>query len=201
MSDLLSPFFLLVYSLVVVFCCCCWLACLSDTKTSNAHPATIAGSLRAEVHAVMQFLAVAPLIFDQFVIARRCLQRRPAIIVCRRVWDLRFNLADWSHPSVWFVHFAGDTQAVHVRDEFHGRMLSSCVCAFFSRWRKPLMYSSSGSFCFWCISSNARKTSTRCFFSITRSACSNSRTTALYRAFVAAGFELISSVFIIVGFL
>ena len=30
-----------------------------------------------------------------------------------------------------------------------------------------------------CISSNARKTSTRCFFSITRSACSNSRTTAL----------------------
>ena len=88
-----------------------------------------------------------------------------------------------------------------VRDEFHGRILSSCVCAFFSRWRKPLMYSSSGSFCFWCISSNARKTSTRCFFSITRSACSNSRTTALYRAFVAAGLELISAVFIIVGFL
>jgi 5S rRNA maturation endonuclease (ribonuclease M5) len=31
-------------------------------------------------------------------------------------------------------------------------------------------------------SSNARKTSTRCFFSITRSSCSNSRTTVRYRA-------------------
>ena len=134
--------------------------------------------MRAEVHAVVQFLAVAPLIFDQFVIARRCLQPRPAIIVCRWVWDLRLNLADW----------------------FHGRMFSSCVCACFNRWRKPLMYSSSGSCCCWCISSNARKTSTRRVFSITRSACSNSRTTALYRAFVAAGLWLLSAVLIVIGF-
>jgi hypothetical protein len=68
-----------------------------------------------------------------------------------------------------------------VRDEFHGCMFSSCLCACFNRWRKSLMYSSSGSCCCWCISSNARKTSTRCFFSITRSACSNSRTTVRYR--------------------
>ncbi len=61
-------------------------------------------------------------------------------------------------------------------------MLSSCFCAPFSRWRKPLMYSSSGSCCCWCISSKARKTSTRCFFSVTRSACSTSRTTGRYRA-------------------
>ena len=32
-----------------------------------------------------------------------------------------------------------------VRDEFHGCMFSSCLCAAFNRWRKPLMYSSSGS--------------------------------------------------------
>ena len=51
-------------------------------------------------------------------------------------------------------------------------MFSRCFCAPFNRWRKPLMYSSSGSWCCWCISSNARKTSTRCFFSTTRSACS-----------------------------
>ena len=89
----------------------------------------------------------------------------------------------------------------HVRDELHGRMLSSCVCACFNRWRRPLMYSLSGSSCCWYISSNARKTSTRCFFSITRSACSNSRRTALYRALVAAGLELISAVFICCWFL
>jgi hypothetical protein len=52
----------------------------------------------------VQFVAVAPLIFDQFVIARRCLQRRPAILVCRWVWDLRLNLLDWLHPFIWFVH-------------------------------------------------------------------------------------------------
>ena len=64
----------------------------------------------------------------------------------------------------------------------NGRMFSSCFCAPFNRWRKPLMYSSSGSCCCWCISSNARKTSMRCFFSVRRSACSNSRTTGRYRA-------------------
>ena len=32
-----------------------------------------------------------------------------------------------------------------VRDEFHGCMFSSCLCAAFNRWRKPLMYSASGS--------------------------------------------------------
>jgi hypothetical protein len=89
---------------LVVFSCCCWLVCLSDAKTSKAHPAMIASSMRAEVHAVVRFLAVAPLILDQFVIARRCLQRRPAIIVCRWVRDLRLNLADWSHRFIWFVH-------------------------------------------------------------------------------------------------
>jgi hypothetical protein len=70
--------------------------------------------MRAEVHTVVRFLAVAPLIFDQFVIARRCLQRRPAILVCRRVRDSRLDLADWPHPFIWFVHFAGDTQALHM---------------------------------------------------------------------------------------
>jgi hypothetical protein len=89
---------------LLFFSCRCWLACLSYAKTSNAHPATIASSMRAEVHAVVQFLAVAPLIFDQFVIACRCLQRRPAIIVCRWVRDLRLNLVDWQHPFIWFVH-------------------------------------------------------------------------------------------------
>lgn len=98
----------------VVFFCRCWLVCLSYAKTSNAHPAMIAGSMRAEVHAVVQFLAVAPLIFDQFVIARCCLQPRPAIIVCRWVRDLRLNLADWLQPFIWFVHFADDTQALHM---------------------------------------------------------------------------------------
>jgi hypothetical protein len=44
------------------------------------------------------------------------------------------------------------------------------------------------------------KTSTRRFFSITRSARSNSRTAALYRAFVAAGLWLLFAVFIVVGF-
>jgi len=63
-----------------------------------------------------------------------------------------------------------------------GHMFSSCFCAPFSRWRKPLMYSSFGSCCCWCISSNAFKTSMRCFFSITRSVCSNSRITVRYRA-------------------
>ena len=91
--------------------------------------------------------------------------------------------------------------SAHVRDEVHGRMFSSCVCARFNRWRKPLMYLSSGSCCCWCISSNARKTSTRRFFSITRSACSNSRTTVRYRAFVAAGHELVFAVFICCWFL
>ena len=67
------------------------------------------------------------------------------------------------------------------RPHQNGRMFSSCVCSRFKRWRKPLMYSSCSCFC-WCISSNARKTSTRRFFSITRSACSNSRTTVRYRA-------------------
>ena len=61
-----------------------------------------------------------------------------------------------------------------LRSHQNGRMFSSCVCSRFKRWRKPLMYSSSGSRCCWCISSNARKTSMRCFFSVTRSACSNS---------------------------
>jgi len=74
----------------------------------------IASSTRAEVHAVVQFLAVAPLIFDQFVIARRCLQSRTAIIVCRWVRDLRLNLADWPHAFIWFVHFADGTQAGHM---------------------------------------------------------------------------------------
>ena len=69
-----------------------------------------------------------------------------------------------------------------VRDEFHGCMFSSCLCAAFNRWRKPLVYSSSGWWCCSCVSSNARKTSTRCFLSITRSACSNSRTPVRYRA-------------------
>jgi hypothetical protein len=63
-----------------------------------------------------------------------------------------------------------------------------------------LMYSSSSSFCCSCISSNARKTSTRRSFSITRSACSNSRTTALYRAFVAARLWSLFAVFTVVGF-
>jgi hypothetical protein len=67
------------------------------------------------------------------------------------------------------------------RPHQNGRMFSSCLCACFNRWRKSLVYSSSGWWCCSCVSSNARKTSTRCFFSITRSACSNSRTPVRYR--------------------
>ena len=89
-------------------------------------------------------------------------------LICGRHFEVSCLFSDSSLPPA-------------VRDEFHGRMFSSCFCAPFNRWRKPLMYSSSGSCCCWCISSNARKTSTRCFFSITRSACSNSRTTVRYR--------------------
>ena len=76
---------------------------------------------------------------------------------------------------------AGNTEQF-CRPHQNGRMFSSCLCACFNRWRKPLVYSSSGSWCCSCVSSNARKTSTRCFFSVTRSPCSNSRTTGRYRA-------------------
>ena len=71
----------------------------------------------------MRFLAIAPLIFDQFVIARRSLQRRPAIIVCRWVRDLRLNLGDWPYPLTWFVHCGiSQISANVVGDEFHGRI-------------------------------------------------------------------------------
>ena len=149
----------------------------------------------------MRFLAVAPLIFDQFVIARRSLQRRPAIIVCRWVRDLRLNLGDWPYPLTWFVHCGiSQISANVVRDEFHGRIASSCFSAPFKRWRKPLMYSSSSSCCCWCICSNVRKPSTRRFLSFTRSARSNSRAPIRYRVFVAAGFSLLFAVLIVVGF-
>jgi hypothetical protein len=79
---------------------------------------------------------------------------------------------------VTFPYAAGPDLLAHQ----NARMFSSCVCDCRNRRRKPLMYSSSGSCCCWCISSNARKTSMRCFFNITRSVCSNSRTTGRYRA-------------------
>ena len=79
---------------------------LSDTRSFAAvsHNALIRVYDDAEVHAVVQFLAVTLLMFDQFVIARRCLQRQPDIIVCRWIRDLRLNLAGWPHPFIWFVH-------------------------------------------------------------------------------------------------
>jgi hypothetical protein len=104
------------------------------------------------------------------------------------------------HPAAWpaafqvmFKNNAESSLFELLRDVFsknteqfcrphqNGRMFSSCLCACFNRWRKPLVYSSSGWWCCSCVSSNARKTSTRCFFSVTRSPCSNSRTTVRYR--------------------
>ena len=173
----------------------------SDAKTLNAHPATIAGSLRAEIHAVMQFLAVAPLIFDQFVIARRCLQRRLAIIVCRRVCVLWLNLADWSHPSIWFVHFTGDTQAVHVC----GMNFMGACCQLCLRPLQPLAQALDV-FIVWLVlllvhfQQCPQDFDAMLFFHHTLSVFELAYNSP-YRAFVAAGFELISSVFIIVGFL
>ena len=95
-------------------------------------------------------------------------QRRESPSECESSFEVSCLFSDSSLPPA-------------VRDEFHGCIFSSCLCAPLNRWRKPLMYSSSGSCCCWCISSNARKPSTRCFFSITRSVCSNSRTTVRYR--------------------
>jgi hypothetical protein len=87
-----------------------------------------------------------------------------------------------THCSVFPSNFVVSPLISALLAHQNGRMFSSCFCAPFNRWRKPLMYSSSGSCCCWCISSNARKTSMRCFFNITRSVCSNSRTTVRYRA-------------------
>ena len=36
------------------------------------------------------------------------------------------------------VYFSDSSLPAGVRDEFHGRMFSSCVCAPFNRWRKAL---------------------------------------------------------------